>query len=260
MTLLTTDKLTKKFGGVTALDRIGLSIGKGEILGMIGPNGSGKTTFINVLTGIYTPEDGNVSFGQEDITGLPVHRITQKGIARTFQNLRVFQNVSVLYNVLIGRHCRIANSLTDIFLRPRTAFRREKEARDRAVDVLELARLAGHKDEMAKNLSYGDQRLLEICRALASEPRLLLLDEPCAGMNPVEMDTLAQFVLALKAKGLTIFIIEHNMRFIMSIAERIVVLEAGRQFREGLPADIQKDPEVQRIYLGEEAQEDASAC
>jgi branched-chain amino acid transport system ATP-binding protein len=252
MALLETDKVWKKFGGVTAVQDIALSIEKGEILGMIGPNGSGKTSFINLLSGIYRPDKGHITFAGEDITELPAYLITKKGIARTFQNLRVFPNISVLDNLLIGRHCRVNTSLAAIYLNPFLSRKREQEAEDRVIEMLEWVHLVDRKKELAKNLPYGEQRLLEICRALASEPRLLLLDEPCAGMNPVEMDTLSAFLKNLRERGTTLFIIEHNMRFIMSIAERIVVLDAGAKFREGTPGQIQKDKEVQRIYLGEE--------
>ncbi len=252
MVLLETQNLRKRFGGVVAVNDVTVAIEQGEILGMIGPNGSGKSTFINLLTGIYQPDEGAITFCGESIDGLPAHLVTRKGIARTFQNLRVFSNVSVLTNVLIGRHCRIANSLWGIFLNPLASWRRERAAIARSMEILAMAHLADRRDASAKNLPYGEQRLLEICRALSSEPKLLLLDEPCAGMNPVEMDTLAQFVKYLQDQGNTIFIVEHNMRFIMSVAERIVVLNAGQKFREGTPAEVQADPEVQKIYLGEE--------
>ena len=252
MVLLETRQLMKHFGGIMAVNEISLSIGKGEILGMIGPNGSGKSTFVNLLTGIYTPDKGQTLFKDRDITRLPVHRITEIGIARTFQNLRIFQNISVMTNILIGRHSQIRNSLWDVYLRPLSAWKWEKAAREKAMEFLELAHLTDRGNELAKNLPYGEQRLLEICRALASEPELLLLDEPCAGMNPVEMDTLAEFIKRIKASGTTVFIIEHNMRFIMSVAERIVVLNMGKKFKEGSPLEIQSDSGVQSIYLGEE--------
>lgn len=257
MVLLETRQLMKHFGGIMAVNEISLNIDKGEILGMIGPNGSGKSTFVNLLTGIYTPDKGQTLFKDQDITKLPVHRITEVGIARTFQNLRVFQNISVMSNILIGRHSQIHNSLWDVYFRPFSAWKREKAAREKALEFLELAHLTDRRNELAKNLPYGEQRLLEICRALASEPDLLMLDEPCAGMNPVEMDTLAEFVQRIKASGTTVFIIEHNMRFIMTVAERIVVLNAGRKFKEGTPLEIQADSGVQSIYLGEEEGDDA---
>ncbi len=252
MALLQTQNIRKRFGGVIAVNEVSLSIEPGEILGMIGPNGSGKSTFINLLTGIYRPDGGSILFQGREITGLPAHRAMPLGIARTFQNLRLFSNVSVLYNILIGQHSRIGNSLWSIYLNPLASRRRERAAVAKAMALLEMVHLADRCHELAKNLPYGEQRLLEICRALASEPRLLLLDEPCAGMNPVEMDTLARFLDDLRSRGNTIFIVEHNMRFIMSVAERIVVLDAGRKFKEGTPAQIQADEDVQRIYLGEE--------
>ena len=176
MALLQTQKLRKRFGGVIAVNDVSLRIEPGEILGLIGPNGSGKSTFINLLTGIYRPDGGSIVFQDKDVTGLPAHRATPRGIARTFQNLRVFSNVSVLYNILIGQHCRIANSLWSIYLNPLASRRREKAAVAKAMEILEMVNLADRCNEPAKNLPYGEQRLLEICRALASDPRLLLLD------------------------------------------------------------------------------------
>ena len=247
MSLLTADTIGKKFGGVIALKDVSLTVEKGEIVGMIGPNGSGKTTFINNLSGLYAPTSGRFMFNGEDITGLPAHVVTGKGISRTFQNLRVFPNISVLENILIGLHCKITTSLWDVYAGVLKTRRVEKQAREKAMAVLELADLAGRHDTLAKNLPYGKQRLLEICRAIVSDPHLLLLDEPCAGMNPVEMDDLASFIRILQKKGITVFVIEHNMRFIMSVAERIIVLANGAKFQEGTPVEIQKDKKVQAI-------------
>jgi branched-chain amino acid transport system ATP-binding protein len=252
MSLLTADTIGKKFGGVIALKDVSLTVEKGEIVGMIGPNGSGKTTFINNLSGLYAPTSGRFMFNGEDITGLPAHVVTGKGISRTFQNLRVFPNISVLENILIGLHCKITTSLWDVYTGVLKTRKVERQAREKAMAVLELADLAGRHDTLAKNLPYGKQRLLEICRAIVSDPHLLLLDEPCAGMNPVEMDDLAGFIRILQKKGITVFVIEHNMRFIMSVAERIIVLANGAKFQEGAPVEIQKDKKVQAIYLGEE--------
>jgi branched-chain amino acid transport system ATP-binding protein len=252
MSLFTAEHIGKKFGGVVALDDVSLTVEKGEILGMIGPNGSGKTTFINNLSGLYSPTTGQFIFNGVDITGMPAHQITAQGISRTFQNLRVFPNISILDNILIGRHCRIDVPLWDVYLRIGRTRQKEAEARDRAMQILELASLADRYLDLAKNLPYGEQRLLEICRAIASEPDLLLLDEPCAGMNPVEMDALGEFIQLLQEKGVTVLVIEHNMRFIMQVAERLVVLASGRKFREGTPLEIQRDKEVQAIYLGDE--------
>ncbi len=252
MSLLIAKTIEKKFGGVIALSDVSLTVNPGEIVGMIGPNGSGKTTFINNLSGLYAPTRGQFVFNKEDITGLPAHRITRKGISRTFQNLRVFPNISVLENILIGLHCRIDVSLWDVYTRFLKTRKIELQARDKAMAVLELADLAGSHNMLAKNLPYGKQRLLEICRAIVSDPLLLLLDEPCAGMNPVEMDELANFIKTLQKKGITVFVIEHNMRFIMSVAERLIVLANGSKFKEGTPMQIQSDKNVQAIYLGDE--------
>ncbi len=252
MSLLTARTIGKKFGGVIALNDVSLTVEKGEIVGMIGPNGSGKTTFINNLSGLYAPSQGQFIFNDEDITGLPAHVITGKGISRTFQNLRVFPNISVLENILIGLHCRIDISLWDVYARFLKTRKIEQKARKKAMAVLELADLADSHNILAKNLPYGKQRLLEISRAIVSAPHLLLLDEPCAGMNPVEMDDLADFIKVLQEKGITVFVIEHNMRFIMSVAQRLIVLANGSKFQEGTPTQIQNDKKVQAIYLGDE--------
>ncbi len=254
MSLLEANRVGKKFGGVVALNDVSLEIEQGEIVGMIGPNGSGKTTFINNLSGLYAPSSGRFIFNGEDITGRPAHEISTKGISRTFQNLRVFPNISVLENIMIGLHSRINISLWDVYMRIFKTRKIEKEAKEKAFSVLSLANLQGQSHTLAKNLSYGKQRLLEICRAIVSDPHLLLLDEPCAGMNPVEMDDLADFIKMLQKEGITVFVIEHNMRFIMSVAERLIVLENGKKFQEGTPSQIQKDKKVQAIYLGEEGE------
>lgn len=252
MHLFKAENIGKQFGGVVALRDINLTVDKGEIVGMIGPNGSGKTTFINNLSGLYKPTTGRFVFKEEDITGMPAHEITAKGISRTFQNLRVFPNISILDNILIGCHCRIDVPLWHVYLRIGRTRKKETDARKKAMEILELANLADRYRDNAKNLPYGEQRLLEICRAIASDPDLLLLDEPCAGMNPVEMDALADFIQLLKEKGVTVFVIEHNMRFIMQVAERLVVLESGGKFCEGTPSEIQNNKDVQAIYLGDE--------
>jgi len=254
MNLLTADKIGKKFGGVVALNDVSLSVDTGEIVGMIGPNGSGKTTFINTLSGIYSPTAGNFIFNGEDITGLEAHVITGKGISRTFQNLRVFPNISVMENILIGLHCKIDISLWDVYIHFLKTQKIEAQARKKAMKVLEIANLTYSHNTLAKNLPYGKQRLLEICRAIVSDPYLLLLDEPCAGMNPVEMDDLADFIKVLQKQGITVFVIEHNMKFIMSVAERLIVLANGAKFQEGTPTQIQTDKKVQAIYLGDEGE------
>lgn len=252
MGLLTAENIGKKFGGVVALDDVSLEVDSGEIVGMIGPNGSGKTTFINNISGLYSPTSGRFIFNGENITGLEAHLITNKGISRTFQNLRVFPNISILENILIGLHCRIDTSLWDVYLRLRKTRRVEAQARKKAMAVLEIANMADQYDTLVKNLPYGKQRLVEVCRAIVSDPQLLLLDEPCAGMNPLEMDDLANFIRIVQKKGITVFVIEHNMRFIMAVAERLIVLANGSKFMEGTPKQIQNDKNVQAIYLGDE--------
>lgn len=252
MTLLKTIDLVKRFDGVCAVDKVNASIEKGEVVGMIGPNGSGKTTYINILSGIYKPTNGKIIFKDSDISNLPAHEITKAGISRTFQNLRVFTNISILENILIGRHCRIPNSLMKIYFNPFKSFEIEKQAKNKAISIIEEAGISADYNQLARSLSYGEQRRLEICRALASEPDLLLLDEPCAGMNSTEMDALKQFLKKINDRGTTIFVIEHNMNFITSVADRVIVLNAGGKFKEGLPNEIMKDKEVQKIYLGDE--------
>jgi len=252
MTLLRAEEIDKKFGGIHAVRNLNVSVDNGEIVGMIGPNGSGKTTFLNILSGIYRTDTGKVSFKNEDITKLPLHCIVEKGIARTFQNLRIFRNITVLENVLIGRHHLIKNSLLNVFFNPPLSRKIEKSAYLKAIEILELVNLEKQKNELARNLPYGKQRLLEIARALMAEPNLLLLDEPTAGMNPTEADALCDFLKELKAKNFALFVIEHNMKAIMSISDRIIVLNAGTKLKEGIPKDIQRDKQVQEIYLGKE--------
>lgn len=255
MPILDTRDITKQFGGLIAVNQISMTVNKNEIVGIIGPNGAGKTSFINALTGIYKPSSGQVFFQGRDITGLPAYKIAKHGISRTFQNLRVFSNISVLENVMIGAHCRIDNPFHHIFLRPFRSKRIERQAYEKVIVLLKNVGLEEKKESLAKNLSYGEQRILEICRALASDPELLILDEPCAGMNSAEMDTLADFVKKLRDEGQTIVVIEHNMRFMMAVSDRIIVMTEGAKFREGTPAEIRNDLEVQKVYLGEQEAE-----
>lgn len=255
MPILDTRDITKQFGGLLAVNQISMTVNKNEIVGIIGPNGAGKTSFINALTGIYKPSSGQVHFKGKEITGLPAYKIAKHGISRTFQNLRVFSNISVLENVMIGAHCRIDNPFHHIFLRPLRSKRIERQAYEKVIALLKNVGLEEKKESLAKNLSYGEQRILEICRALASDPELLILDEPCAGMNSAEMDTLADFVKKLRDEGQTIVVIEHNMRFMMAVSDRIIVMTEGAKFREGTPAEIRNDLEVQKVYLGEQEAE-----
>ena len=255
MQVLDTRDVTKQFGGLVAVNQVSMTVKKNEIVGIIGPNGAGKTSFINALTGIYKPSSGQVFFQGKDITGLPAYKIAKQGIARTFQNLRIFSNISVLENVLIGAHCRIDNPFHHIFLRPLRSKKIERQAYAKVIDLLKNVGLEEKKESLAKNLSYGEQRILEICRALASDPELLILDEPCAGMNSAEMDTLADFVKKLRDEGSTIAVIEHNMRFMMAVSDRIIVMTEGAKFREGTPEEIRNDLEVQKVYLGRQEDE-----
>ncbi len=255
MQVLDTRDVTKQFGGLVAVNQVSMTVKKNEIVGIIGPNGAGKTSFINALTGIYKPSSGQVFFQGKDITGLPAYKIAKHGIARTFQNLRIFSNISVLENVLIGAHCRIDNPFHHIFLRPLRSKKIERQAYAKVIDLLKNVGLEEKKESLAKNLSYGEQRILEICRALASDPELLILDEPCAGMNSAEMDTLADFVKKLRDEGSTIAVIEHNMRFMMAVSDRIIVMTEGAKFREGTPEEIRNDLEVQKVYLGRQEDE-----
>ncbi|MCD6474733.1 MAG: ABC transporter ATP-binding protein [Anaerolineaceae bacterium] len=255
MPILDTRDVTKQFGGLIAVNQVSMTVNKNEIVGIIGPNGAGKTSFINALTGIYKPSSGQVFFQGRDITGLPAYKISKQGIARTFQNLRVFSNISVLENVLIGAHCKIDNPFHHIFLHPLRSRKVEHQAYEKVITLLKNVGLEEKKESLAKNLSYGEQRILEICRALASDPELLILDEPCAGMNSAEMDTLADFVKKLRDEGQTIVVIEHNMRFMMAVSDRIIVMTEGAKFREGTPAEIRNDLEVQKVYLGEQEAE-----
>lgn len=248
--LLEAKEITLSFGGLRALNGVTVTIDEGEILGMIGPNGSGKTTFINVLTKIYSPEKGWIKFNGDRIDHLKPHEITGKGIARTFQNLRIFKNISALDNVIIGRHLFIQTNVFNIFSNPFNFIREERAAKTKAMELLDIVGLNRKSQELAKNLTYADQRRLELARALATEPLLLLLDEPTAGMNTKEIEEMISLLKQINKMGKTVFIIEHNMRMIMSVSSRILVLNAGMKICEGSPYEVQKDQQVQEIYLG----------